>query len=415
MKPIKRSYTYNIRKLNGDLRLRVCWNSNMCYFSTGFRVNPDKFANGRCIRGSFHDNKPAALINKALEDLENKADQIFFKAEYEDRILAPEDLRAEMLGKPSCKPDLWRSLEQFIIEGEKQHQWAFNTIKSVRQVVKLLQKFDSKLTFEQITAEKLNEFVVYQQSNKLHECNCKSGQKGYTNSTIIKNCRVLRWALRWAADKGYINRDIEREFSPSLKTAETPVIFLKWDELMRVYNLDLSENRLLDETRDFFCFCCFTSLRFSDAFALTSDNINGDCIEVVTQKTNRLLRIELNKYSRAIIEKNRHKHGKYVLPHVPLDKIDYRLPKVGEMANISEPVTITRYYGSNKISKNGPKYKFLTSHCGRRTFICNALAMGIAPNVVMKWTGHSEYSAMKPYIDIADEIKAESMLKFDKM
>lgn len=40
--------------------------------------------------------------------------------------------------------------------------------------------------------------------------------------------------------------------------------------------------------------------------------------------------------------------------------------------------------------------------------------MWIASGIVMKWTGHSEYSAMKPYIDIADEIKAESMLKFDK-
>jgi hypothetical protein len=39
--------------------------------------------------------------------------------------------------------------------------------------------------------------------------------------------------------------------------------------------------------------------------------------------------------------------------------------------------------------------------------------MGIAPQVVMKWTGHSDYKAMKPYIDVADEIKSEAMKKFD--
>ena len=60
-----------------------------------------------------------------------------------------------------------------------------------------------------------------------------------------------------------------------------------------------------------------------------------------------------------------------------------------------------------------PKYELLSSHCGRRTFICNALALGIPPHVVMKWTGHSEYSAMKPYIDAADSLKTESMSKFD--
>jgi len=49
----------------------------------------------------------------------------------------------------------------------------------------------------------------------------------------------------------------------------------------------------------------------------------------------------------------------------------------------------------------------------RRTFIVNALSLGITPNIVMKWTGHSDYKAMKPYIDIVDSIKAGSMTKFD--
>ena len=52
---------------------------------------------------------------------------------------------------------------------------------------------------------------------------------------------------------------------------------------------------------------------------------------------------------------------------------------------------------------------------GRRTFICNALALGIPPQVVMKWTGHSDYKAMKPYIDIADDIKANAMSKFNQL
>ena len=59
--------------------------------------------------------------------------------------------------------------------------------------------------------------------------------------------------------------------------------------------------------------------------------------------------------------------------------------------------------------------KGYTTHAGRRTFICNALSLGIPANVVMKWTGHSDYKAMKPYIDIADDIKANAMNKFDQL
>lgn len=34
--------------------------------------------------------------------------------------------------------------------------------------------------------------------------------------------------------------------------------------------------------------------------------------------------------------------------------------------------------------------KLVGTHTGRRTFIVNALSMGITPNVVMKWTGHMD-------------------------
>ncbi len=33
----------------------------------------------------------------------------------------------------------------------------------------------------------------------------------------------------------------------------------------------------------------------------------------------------------------------------------------------------------------------------------------------MKWTGHSDYKAMKPYIDIVDSAKDEAMAKFDNL
>mgnify|MGYP000953177594 FL=1 len=73
------------------------------------------------------------------------------------------------------------------------------------------------------------------------------------------------------------------------------------------------------------------------------------------------------------------------------------------------------YRGNGRIDGVTPKYALLGTHAGRRTFICNALALGIPPQVVMKWTGHSDYKAMKPYIDIADEIKANAMSKFNQL
>ena len=40
------------------------------------------------------------------------------------------------------------------------------------------------------------------------------------------------------------------------------------------------------------------------------------------------------------------------------------------------------------------------------------ISSGPILHIVMKWTGHSDYKTMKPYIDIVDSIKASSMTKF---
>ena len=101
------------------------------------------------------------------------------------------------------------------------------------------------------------------------------------------------------------------------------------------------------------------------------------------------------------------------LPVVSNQKMNEYLKELGELAEIDEPVRETYYKGNERIDEVTPKYALLSTHTGRRTFICNALALGIPVQVVMKWTGHSDYKAMKPYIDIADDIKIQAMNKFN--
>ena len=61
-----------------------------------------------------------------------------------------------------------------------------------------------------------------------------------------------------------------------------------------------------------------------------------------------------------------------------------------KLAGVNEPIRQTYYKGNERIDEVAPKYALLSTHAGRRTFICNALAPGIPPQVAMKWTGDSE-------------------------
>lgn len=167
--------------------------------------------------------------------------------------------------------------------------------------------------------------------------------------------------------------------------------------------------------RDVFLFQCFTGLRYSDVFNLRRSDVKGEHIEVTTVKTSDSLIIELNNHSKAILEKYQNVafEDNKVLPVITNQKMNDYLKELAELAGIDEPVRQTYYRGNERIDEVTPKYALLSTHAGRRTFICNALALGIPPQVVMKWTGHSDYKAMKPYIDIADDIKANAMSKFN--
>lgn len=62
---------------------------------------------------------------------------------------------------------------------------------------------------------------------------------------------------------------------------------------------------------------------------------------------------------------------------------DY-LNEFAELAGIDEPVRQNYYRGDERNDEVTPEYALLGKHARRRTFICNAFALGIPPQVVMK-------------------------------
>ena len=80
-------------------------------------------------------------------------------------------------------------------------------------------------------------------------------------------------------------------------------------------------------------------------------------------------------------------------------------------------VILTTYRTQQNINvdETTPKYALLGTHTERKIFIYNALALGIPLQVVMKWTGHNDYKAMRPYIDTASDIRVNAMKKFNQL
>lgn len=406
---------------NVPIRMRVIYGGNRIEFSTGYRIDESKWdaEKQRVKNGCTNKLKQSSSeINSDLLKYYTDIQNIFKEFEVKDISPTPEQLKAAFIKRnktnnseetASEKPtaSFMIIFDEFLKECGKQNNWTESTYEKFAAVKTHLTNFNSNLTFEMLDEFALTDYVDYLRD-----------KKNLRNSTIGKQIGFLKWFLRWAFKKGHHNNNAFESFKPKLKNTQKKVIFLTWDELNKLRDYKIPTNKQhLERIRDVFLFTCFTGLRYSDVYNLKTSDIKDNHIEVTTVKTADSLIIELNNHSKSILDKYKEVHfeNNKVLPVITNQKMNEYLKELAELAEINEPIRETYYKGNQRIDEVTPKHDLLGTHAGRRTFICNALSLGIPPQVVMKWTGHSDYKAMKPYIDIADQIKVSAMAKFNQL
>lgn len=403
-------------KTDAKVRYRIKWNGNIVAFNLGYRIEISKWSNEtqRCKANTTHGTKKVAsnIINRKIQRFETACEAVFLQYDILDKIPSKEEFRTDFnikIGREEVtqnKKSFFELYEVFLQEEAVAKQWTDSTIKKMKTVRKHLLDFDSELSFEKLNENKLIDYQLF----LLNDC-------GFKNSTIIKQISFFKWFLNWASKKGFLTNDDYRHFKPKIKDNQKKIIFLTPAELKQFEEFEIPQNKQhLQKIKDIFIFQCYTGLRYSDVDNLKKSDIKENHIEVTTLKTNDNLIIEFNNKSKAIINKysDYQDNKNRALPVITNQKTNEYLKELCQLAGIDEPVRITSYKGNERIDEYFPKYELIGTHAGRRTFICNALSLGIPPQVVMKWTGHSDYKAMKPYIDIADEIKANAMDRFNR-
>ena len=420
-------YLDNRPNKNGDypIRVSISINGNRYVTSTGFSVNAEKWHNGKVKNGTTNaKGETSKTINARLKEIDS-----FFSRE--ETLLKLGDVQeidiktlfAENFAKKKQEKieiSFFGCFDEFTTEMGKKNNWTKAVYEKFNALKNHLNAFKSNIKFSDLNERGLNNFVDYLQTVVVAGKKTKERDTrvfGMKNTTIKKQLGFLKWFLRWATAKGYNKETSYQTFKPKLTTPDKKVVFLDWDELMAVYNFNIPESKkYLDRVRDVFCFCSFTSLRYSDVANLKRSDVFDSYISITTIKTADSLTIELNDYSKAILKKYEKDifPNNSALPVISNQRMNEYLKELGELCGLDEPVTITYYKGNQRYDEVYPKYVLIGTHTARRTFISNALMLGIPPQTVMKWTGHSDYKAMKPYIDIADRAKAESMKMFNK-
>ena len=445
-----RLFAYGKDKDKYQIRFRVTFNCQRIDLATGCQVSSPKWwdEENELVKSGYAGPKGESdlTINNELRNIKDQMDMVFKFYEINDKIPTPSEVTAKFKErisgvmpkrpepekkkreeKPKSK-DFWECFSQFLTEAGEKNAWTPATLEKMEALRVDLKAFKKTIKFEDLTESWFTAFVVYLRDNKkLRTPRKKKGERedydhedvtGLRNSTIEKKLGYFRWFLNWATEKGYNTKRDYKSFHPTLKQTQRKVIYLTKEEIARVRAVELSgNNAYMDPVRDVFIFCCFSGLRHSDANNLRRSDIKGDHIEITTVKTADSISIELNDITKAILEKYKDvpfKDNK-ALPNLTNQAMNRDIKELCKLAGINEEIRITTYKGSTRTDTIYQKWEKVGTHTGRRTFIVNALSLGIPPSVVMKWTGHSDYKAMKPYIDIVDSIKAESMTKFNNL
>lgn len=429
------------KKGDAPIRMSITVRGARYLTSTGYKISPAKWdANKQQTRKGC--SNAAGMTWTAINSALSKIAEHF--ATYEGECIAAdlhpdtEALKLEFarnFGRTKNLPTketaptlgLYDYYDMFTKDMGETNNWTTGTYQKFAALKGHLTAFNPSLSFADLTEKGLTAFIAFLRD-----------KKDMKNTTIGKQWGFVKWFLRWATNRGYNTNTAFQAFAPKLKTTPKKVIFLDWPELMRVYNYEIPANGVevtltdmegkeyvktvhdaaaIEKTRDIFCFCCFTSLRYSDAANLKRADISGDTLTITTVKTADTITIELNKYALSILEKyaDRADLGGYVFPHLTNQRMNIYLKDLCELCGINQPITQTYYKGSQRYDETTPKYELMGTHAGRRTFICNALMLGIPAEIVMKWTGHSDYKAMKPYIDVTNSAKAKAMDLFNNL
>lgn len=403
---------------NMPIRISLNHNGKRKTLSSGFRVDEKQWDEKKEQVKQGYVNKDGEYYNKINETLAQQKsffDNYILQCNLDKKEIDLDELNVNFAQnftrksgnnviKESNSNDFFKRLDQFTNEEGRLRSWTSGTYEKFKAASNHLYEFDKNLQFDSLNVVKLMDYLDF----LLHE-------RHMFNPSAKKHLEYLNWFLNWAYKKGYLKSKLYKEFNPRLKIVDNPVVYLSKNDLEKIRSVKIPDNKQhLDRVRDVLLFCCLTSLRHSDVLKIKKTDIKDNILHLVTRKDVDALRIKIVSRAKSILEKYEDfklEDGR-LLPVISNQKMNDYLKILGELAELDEIITFVQYRGNERFEEPLPKYKRIGTHTGRRTFICNALLNGMPAELVMKVTGHSDYKAMKPYVDFIRKDVHDMMDKY---
>jgi len=383
--------------------MRVTHNYLRPIFFIGFMVHPKHWSQPNQKVKEQRQDEPdnnSTAINKRIALYRNKAEAAIDNA-LEDGIQITEAYLKNEIFNATEKP---KKTNRTFYEVFDEYIESSKAIRANRTIVCYGTFKNFLLDFEKDTKYKVDlHSINYKFFDNLRTyAFIKRKAKDNYFAKIISNLKAF---LTWCQKRGYTKDFTYKDFKAVGR--EKDVIYLTLDELMTLYNFEF-ESPKRARARDLFCFMCFTGIRVSDLKNLKKENIRDGQIFKTIVKTHKTEVIPLNQYARFILSKYEHLEN-FPLPKLSAQKINDDIKDCCEEAGIKTLVNYVDYSGGKAREHSEPKYKLITNHTARKTFITNSIVLGMNTKTIKEITGHKKDSVFNKYVKISEEFKKLEM------
>ncbi|MFV0189734.1 site-specific integrase [Empedobacter falsenii] len=364
--------------------------------STKQKVNPKYWDNNKQRVRSTINVSNYNEINKELSTIENTLNSIYnnFINQY-DRTPLKDELKNHFdLEYFQQNPQFKKVVQKTILDYFDDYIETISTSVEESTVQKYIQAKNNFQEFQKLKRRVYNTEMIDLKFRNDY-VNFLINVKNYAPTTVYRKMKFLRTVLYFIKEQGITVNPFLDNSKFLTKNVEVDNIALTEKELAEIESLDLSNNKRLEQVRDLFLIACYTGQRFSDLNKIDKNNIiDNNYISIRQQKTKEAITLPLLNSVRKV-----------------LIKYDYRLPKISNVKfneyikEVAEKCdTLHKAFSSEKTT---PRYKMVSSHTARRTFVTLNYSKGIDLDTLKIGTGHKQTKTLHTYIFMNDTQKAD--------
>jgi site-specific recombinase XerD len=243
------------------------------------------------------------------------------------------------------------------------------TKDNLYSTIRLLEKFNKSVTFEELTQGFLQSFEQY------------VAKQNFLPNTITKHLRNIRTLVNEGIRAGYLKQSQYPFVGFKLHKEKTKHRNLTDEEVEKLEQLSLKGRD--EKVRDAFLFCCYTGLRYSDFVALRVEHLcsinNATWLVFDSQKTGQKTRVPIEKIfgGKAMAILDKYKLERFV-DIGSNSRVNAALHRITEAAGIAQHVSF---------------------HMARHTCATMLIRRGIPITTIQRILGHTNVRTTEIYAE----------------